>query len=539
MTVLTVAATLTRAAHAFDAREAIVMGSQRLTHADVLLHAQRYARALAGQGIGAGDHVGILMPNCLEYLLLFYGCALIGARPVHFNARYKRDELRYVIADSDVQLLFTSALQREHTDIGAMLTDIYPSLLTWSHGQSLRLDAAPLLRSVFQFHGDTGRHWPDEQYFFAGAAAEDPPENADPEQIGLIMYTSGTTAHPKACLLSHRSLEASGRAMLQRWNIDAEDRLWDPLPFFHMSTMLPLAACRAAGATFIADAHFEPGAALDEIVLERATILFPAFSTLTNELFGHARFDATKLAKVRVVNNVGPPELLQRFAALLPTATHVSAYGLTEAGGVAAFHELTDTAEQRAETCGRPFECVQVRVVDPETLEVLPAETRGELQVRGPTLFSGYYKDAAKTRATLLPDGWLRTGDLGALTAEGRIRYLGRIKDMLKVGGENVAAIEIEGHLCTHPAIKAAQVIGAPDDRLQEVAAAFIELHPGAQLTAEAVVRHCIGRIASYKIPRYVVFVTQWPMSATKIQKFQLRNQLAGAVRLEPSQLGS
>jgi fatty-acyl-CoA synthase len=532
----TVAASLTRAAREHGAREAIVIGAERLTHAQVLDAARRYARALAGHGVRVGDHVGILMPNCVEYLLLFYGCALIGARPVHFNARYKRDELRYVIADSDVTLLFTSALQRQFTDFAALLTDLYPPLRTWRAGEPLRLDAAPLLRGVFQFHATAGGPWPGERVFFDGAAI-DPPENEDPEQIALIMYTSGTTANPKACLLSHRALETTGRAMMRRWNIDADDRLWDPLPFFHMSTMLPLAACRDAGATFIAQTHFEPGASLREIVDERATILFPSFPTLTNELFEHPQFDPNKLARVRVVNNVGPPDLLRRFAALLPTATHVSAYGLTEAGGVVAFHALTDTPRQRAETCGHPFDGVEMRVVDPETLDVLPAETRGELQIRGPTLFSGYYKDEAKTRATLSSDGWLRTGDLGALTADGRIRYLGRIKDMLKVGGENVAAIEIESHLCTHPAIKTAQVIGAPDDRLQEVAAAFIELHAGARLTADDVVRHCIGRIASYKIPRYVAFVTQWPMSATKIQKYQLRGRLADAVRVEPSRL--
>ncbi len=524
-------------------REAIVIGKDRLTHAQVLHEARRYARALAGQGIVAGDHVGILMPNCLQYLLVFYGCALIGARPVHFNARYKRDELRYVLADSDVKVLFTSALEREYTDYAALLSDLYPALSAWRYEAPLQIDAAPMLRCVFQFHaaqrsGTTdAAHWPGEQQFFDGASSTEPPHSDDPEQIALIMYTSGTTAHPKACLLSHRALETTGRAMQERWNIDADDRLWDPLPFFHMSTMLPLAACRAAGALFIAQPRFEPAAALRDIVDERATILFPAFPALTNELFEHPLFDPNKLTRVRIVNNVGPPDLLRRFAAKLPTATHVSAYGLTEAGGVAAFHELSDTPQQLAETCGRPFECVQVRVVDPETLEPLAAEARGELQIRGPTLFSGYYKDAEKTRATLLSDGWLRTGDLGALTADGRIRYLGRIKDMLKVGGENVAAIEIESHLCTHPAIKAAQVIGAPDDRLQEVAAAFIELHAGARLAPEDVVRHCIGRIASYKIPRYVAFVTQWPMSATKIQKFQLRARLDEAVHIDPSRL--
>ena len=541
----TVGTTLERAARLHGDRTAIVMDGVRVTHAEVLAHARRFARALAGQGVQPGDHVGILMPNCLDYLWLSYGCALLGASPVHLNARYKRDELRYVVADSDIRLLFTTTLQREFTDFTQLLTDVYPTLAHWRAGAVLDLPEAPLFRGVFRFHdvapgadADLGAHWPGEQAFLAAATASDPTVECDPERIGLIMYTSGTTANPKACLLSHRALEAAGALMVKRWHIGADDRIWDPLPYFHMSTMLPLAATRATGACFIGVPHFEVNAAWPEIVAERPTIMFTAFPAITNEIFAHPEFDAAKLAAVRVMNNVGPPDLLRRYMSLLPQAVHVSAYGLTETGGVNSFHELTDTVEQRIETCGRPFDGIEVRVVDPDTLARLPAETRGELQVRGATLFSGYYKDAEKTRATILPDGWLRTGDLGALTPEGRIRYLGRIKDMLKVGGENVAAIEIESHLLTHPAIKVAQVIGAPDERMQEVPAAFIELQPGATLTADDVVRHCVGRIASWKVPRHVAFVTDWPMSTTKIQKFALRERLVDAVPVDPKRLG-
>lgn len=534
----TIGASIERAAREFGDRTAILMAGERVSHAAVLALAQQYARALAGQGVRAGDHIGILMPNCLEYLWLFYGCALIGARPVHLNARYKRDELRYVVADSDIRLLFTSARQREFTDFAGLLCDVYPALHEWRGGALPTLADAPLLRGIFRFHADDAERarvpWPGEDALFAAATAPQPAVETDPEQIGLIMYTSGTTAHPKACLLSHRALEIAGRSMAARWSIGPADVLWDPLPYFHMSTMLPLAAMRHTGGTFIGVEHFAAEAGLREIVEERATILFTAFPAITNELFARPEFDAAKLSAARVMNNVGPPDLLRRFMAKLPHVVHVSAYGLTETGGVNAFHELTDSVEQRIETCGRPFDGIEVRIVDPDSLAVLPAETRGEIQVRGPTLFSGYYKDEAKTLATLLPDGWLRTGDLGALTAEGRIRYLGRIKDMLKVGGENVAAIEIESHLMTHPAVKQAQVIGIADDRLQEVAAAFIELQPGSELTAEEAVRHCVGRIASFKVPRYVVFVTDWPMSTTKIQKFALRDRLGAARRIEP-----
>ena len=533
---LTVGATLTRAAAQWPDSTAIVLGADRLRWCDVLARARQYAAALRGAGLRRGDHVGLLLPNCLEYLLLFYGCALGGFRPVHLNARYKTDDLRYVIPHSDMRVLITSARSPGHADYVSMLHALHPELGHWDGRSTLSLAAAPQLRAVYCLHAGRDHRWPDLAALLALATDNRVEFETDPEAIALVMYTSGTTAHPKACLLSHRALETAGRGLAQRFRMTAADRFWDPLPFFHMSTMLPLAACRASGAAFIGSEHFEAGAAVREIVAEGATILYPSFPTLTNALFEHPAFAPAALDHVRIVNNVGPPDLLRRYAALLPRATHVSAYGLTEAGGVISFNDLDDSPDQLAETCGAPFAGVDVRIVDPETLAPLPAGERGEILIRGPTLFSGYYRDEQKTREVMTADGWLRSGDLGALASGGRIRYLGRLKDMLKVGGENVAAIEIESHLCTHPAVKAAQVIGVPDDRLQEVPAAFIEPHAGATLDPHDVIRHCVGRIASFKVPRYVYFVSEWPLSATKIQKFRLRERVREADRIDLTQ---
>jgi fatty-acyl-CoA synthase len=528
---LTVTATLEHAARQHGARDAIVMGQLRLTHADVLAEARRTAGRLAAQGVGRGTHVGLLMPNCIEYLLIFYGCALLGATAVHFNHRYRREDLAHVIPDSDVELLFVSARGQEFADFDAMLRGIFPELAAAAPGAPLALAGAPRLKRLVRLHDAAATDpWPPAPALAPGAVVH---AALDPEDIALIMYTSGTTAHPKGCRLSHRALEWTGRALARRFQMSANDRFWDPLPFFHMSTMLPLAACRAAGACFIGLERFEAGAAAREIAAERATILYPSFPTLTNELFAHPDFDAAALRdQVRIVNNVGPPDLLRRYHERLPAAVHVTAYGLTEAGGVVAYSELDDTLEQRLYTCGRPFDGVDIRMVDPATGAVRGAGEEGEIQIRGACNFSGYHRDPDKTRATLVDGGWVRSGDRGALEPGGRILYRGRLKDMLKVGGENVAAVEIESHLCTHPAIKMAQVVGVPDERLDEVGAAFLELQPGASITRDEVVRHCLGRIASYKIPRYVYVVDEWPMSATKIQKFRLRERVQRADRL-------
>ena len=221
------------------------------------------------------------------------------------------------------------------------------------------------------------------------------------------------------------------------------------------------------------------------------------------------------------------PERLRLFAERTPWLTLISPYGGTEGGGVLALSHLDDPLEHRVGSAGRPFAGMEVRIVDPETGAELPAGERGEITYRGPALFDGYYKDPEQTAAVIDADGYFHTGDQGVVDADGRLSFIGRLKDMLKVGGENVAAAEIEGFLAEHPAIAEVQVVAAPDERYQEVACAYVMLRPGTELSLDEVIEHCRGKIASYKIPRYLRIVEEWPMSGTKIQKFKLREQIA------------
>jgi acyl-CoA synthetase (AMP-forming)/AMP-acid ligase II len=275
--------------------------------------------------------------------------------------------------------------------------------------------------------------------------------------------------------------------------------------------------------------HFSVDAALEQLVTEAPTVLYPSFPTLTSSVLDHPRWSEVDVDRVRVVNNVAPPDTLRKFQAAYPNAVQVAAYGLSEACGVIAHNLLTDDLETRVTTCGKPFPGIEVKVVDPETHETLPPDEQGEIWIRGYCLFEGYHNDPEKTAETITDDGWLRTGDLCSLDAEGSIRYHGRIKDMLKVGGENVAAIEIESFLSNHPAIKLAQVVGMPDERLDEVPVAFVELSAGKAATEQEIIDFCQGQIASFKVPRRVLFVEEWPMSTTKIQKFRLRRMLLEA----------
>ena len=529
---------LVTAARRWPDRDAVAFPERRHTYGQLLEQAVWRARSLRALGIGPGDHVGVLMPNLIEFAEVIFGITLLGAVVVPINARYKETELGYVIENADLDLLITTDVIAEHVDFVDLLHRSLPGLDQQRDRTALSLAGAPRLRTVVVFGTSRpdGMLWQKE--FEAGAEAvttddiDELRSRVAVRSVCIMMYTSGTTANPKGCPLTHEALVRSGRAMgRHRYLLTTEDRFWDPLPMFHMSAILPLTAVFDVGAVFLSLTHVEPGAAIDQMVAERPTVLFPAFPTLTAALIHHPRWGEVDLARIKVVNNVAPPEMLREFQAAYPDAVQVSAYGLTEATGVVSYNELTDTLEQRTTTCGRPFPGIEVRVVDPESNEERAVDEQGEIVIRGYCLFEGYYRDPEKTAEAVDPDGWLHTGDLGSLDADGRIRYEGRLKDMLKVGGENVAAVEIESYLGTHPAVKLVQVVAAPDARYVEVPAAFVELHDGASATADELIDFCRDKIATFKIPRHIRFVTEWPMSATKIQKYRLRDRIAEELR--------
>ena len=307
------------------------------------------------------------------------------------------------------------------------------------------------------------------------------------------------------------------------------DRVWAPCPLFHMGAVGPMIMCAAHRACFVSDTYFEPDRALELLATERPTILYSAYPPITQAVLTHPRFAATDMSAGRAMLNVGPPDLLRQMQAALPHVTQLSLYGLTEGGGAITYNHLDDELDVRVGTTGPPLPGSEVRIIDPDTGAVLGPGAVGEISVRGVTLCERYHRDPEQTAAVFDGEGWLSTGDQGELDAAGRLIFLGRLKDMLKVGGENVAPAEVEEHLGRHPQVKLVVVVGAPDQRLGEVPAAFVELRPGSSATAEELLDHCRGQIARFKIPRYVRFVTEeeWPMSATKVQKEPLARRIA------------
>lgn len=529
---------LLRAADRWPDNDAIIFPEIRYTYAELVDRAYARARALIAIGVGRGKNIGALMPNCMEYVELIWGAALIGATIVPINARFKGQELAYVIKDADLTALFTTDIISEYADFAGLLSRTFDDLGS-ADPKALSLARAPLLRNIVMMGASSPAGFLTRAEFDAleGDATNEQVEErrifvrlSDP---CIMMYTSGTTSNPKGCPLSHEMLVRTGMAVnRENYELDTESRFWDPLPLFHMSSILPMIALFDAGGTMLSMTHFEAGQALEMMETERVTHAFPAFPALTIELINHPDFKKRDLSRIIRMNNVGPPDLLRQFEEAFPHAKQTAAYGLTEVTGVICFGHPDDPLEERIHACGKPWAGVEVCVVDPETGEEMPRGQRGEIKIRGYAVFDGYYK-APEKNAEAFKDGWFYSGDLCEIDEAGQIRFHGRLKDMLKIGGENVAALEIESYLSNMSEIAMVQIIGVPDDRLQEVAAAFIELKPGESLTEEAVIDFCKGEIASFKVPRYVRFVSEWPVSSTKVQKFKLREMFDQEVAAE------
>jgi acyl-CoA synthetase (AMP-forming)/AMP-acid ligase II len=275
--------------------------------------------------------------------------------------------------------------------------------------------------------------------------------------------------------------------------------------------------------------YFDAGQALAMLDEERATATYPCFVTIMSDLIYHPNFKKTDLRRVKLMNSnfaVQPPGIKEAMLKAMPNAIQVGTFGMTETAGTVTTSMLTDSLTSRTTRLGKPLPGLEVRIVDPDTGQDAEMGGRGEVWVRGYSTLEGYYKDAEKTASAIDAEGWYHTGDIGSLDAEGTLMFHGRIKDMLKVGGENVAAAEIEACLQRHPAVKLAQVVGLPDPRYVEVPAAFVELKPAMSVSEQELIEHCRREIAGFKVPRQIRILSEWPMSTSKIQKFRLRDGL-------------
>jgi fatty-acyl-CoA synthase len=529
--VLTVADLLDRAAEQTD-RDAVVFPTERASYPELAARATDFARGLHGLGVRAGDKVGILMHNCLDFVVALVGTSRLGAVVVPVNGRFKSHELGHVIGHADLCALITASGPPGATDYPALLHEVFPGLAR-QDPRALELPEAPALRTIIGLDREVPGLLPREELEAAGrpVAEHDVYElqaRVKVRDIAMLMYTSGTTARPKGCLLTHEALvRHAGNVARSRFFLTAEDRYWDPLPLFHIGGIVPMLSCFYVTATFVHAGHFDPDVALRQLEEERCTVAYPAFETLWLQVLNHPRFAQADLSALRLIQNIATPERLIYLQSRLQTAIEVSSYGATECSSNLTLPLPDDPYEVRMHTLGHPLPGIEIKVVDPDSgAERGPREV-GELCFRGYSRFEGYYKEPELTASVIDSEGWFHSGDLGYLDEAGRFVYAGRLKDMLKVGGENVSALEVEDFIASHEAVDIVQVVGAPDARYGEVPAAFVQLKPGARLEEDDLIEFCRGRIATYKVPRYVRFVHEWPMSGTKVQKFVLREWIA------------
>lgn len=530
---------LVKSASRSPGRDAVVFPDARATYSQLLDGAMRVARGLLAQGVQPGEHVGLLASNSVDFVQAFFGIALMGAVIVPLNVRHKATELAYIVRNADLVAVLTEADEGAHVNFADLLCDALPGLADTTVGSALALPQAPMLKQVVLLRGDARPGCMDPQAFALAAESvavsrvQALGKRVSLRDTAIIIYTSGTTANPKGCMLSHEALSRGPVERAQfRLACGDNDVHWGAGPLFHIGSLGPAIGAWGAGMTYTTDLFYDAPRALALIRDGKASTIWPWFPAIVLGLMEQPGFDGVSLPHLKRIVLIAASALVERVQARFPEAEIIQGCGMTETAGIFGLSAPDDSAKARANTQGKVYPGMQVRLVDPHTGEESRAGEIGEIWVRGYCVMEGYYKDPEKTAASLDTEGWLHTGDLYVATEGGDLIFNGRLKDMLKVGGENVAVVEVESYLSQHPAVRIAEVVGKPDARLDEVPVAFVELHQGAELTAEALINFCKGRIANYKIPREVYFVAPgtWPMSLTKIDKRGLRQRLSDAI---------
>lgn len=533
-----VADLLVRAAGERPDQVALAMPGASWTNRELFEAAGRTAQGLWALGVRPGDRVGLLAPNSPEYLEGYFGSLLIGAIVVPINVRYRIVELEYVLNHAQLTAVLTTDRIAQRTDFQELLDRAVPGLADADPEAPLELSSAPTLRRVIMLRGVGGRGCVGASALLAAADQVDPAaidaarHRILAQDVAVIAYTSGTTANPKGCMLTHEALSRGpvGRtAETVPFPESVGERVfWFPTPMFHAGPMQAFLSAFGLGATILTDVYLDADRALESMRQWPPTSLIPGFAGVFQPILSHPDFVAEDFEQVSSVLAVGPADYLRRIQGIFPNAKLVNATGMSEMAGHFCMSPLSDSDELRATSVGKPVAGVEMRIVDPMGVDQPDGEP-GELLMRGYPLMRGYYRDPEATARAIDAEGWLHTGDLFARTPSGHFEFRGRIKDMLKVGGENVPAIDVESYLSRHPSVSIAEVVGRPDDRLDEVPVAFVELEPGAAVTERELIEFCEGQLASYKIPRAVYFMTEdeWPRSASKIKKVDLRARAA------------
>jgi len=529
---LTIGQALDRCAARWSDRELLVIGDRRLTARALAREADQLARGLLQIGVQRGDHVAVWLPNLPELCIIELAVARIGAVLVAFNTRYKSSELEYVLRQSDATTLVITPRVGK-ADCFSTLKEFLPELCG-SAGE-LHCKAAPQLKRVITL-GDPQEGtiaYGDVLRLGESASVELQSQQSPirPEDIALLQYTSGTTRFPKAVMLSHGQVLRNAAQMATRAGIDESDRVLSAMPMFHVGgSVCALLGTVTLGPTLFMSPTFDPAETLETIEREQITT-YIGLESMFIALRHHEDFPRRSRASLRKGWTAGTSSLLRMVAEEIGIRNICPVYGLSEGSPNVCIADWRDPYEKRINTMGRPQPGVEVKIIDAATADSVPAYQAGEICVRGYCVMKGYYKDPDATASVIDPEGWLHTGDVGFLDADGFLTWTGRLKDILKVGGENISAVEVEDLISSHDDVQAAVVVGVPDDRLGEVIFAFVQLKAGSSVTAEALTEFCRKKVSGFKVPRYIHFVQQFEMTGSgKIQKFLMKKAAAAEV---------
>jgi fatty-acyl-CoA synthase len=509
-------------------REALVevASGRRWTWAELDRDVDALARGLLAAGVGKGDRVGIWAPNCAEWTLVQYAAAKTGAVLVNVNPAYRTHEFSYAVNQSGLRLLIAAS---------GFKTSDYRAMVDEVRGQ------CPTLERVVYL--DT-EDWPvliAEGEAVADGARAERAATLRPEDPINIQYTSGTTGYPKGATLSHRNILNNGYFTTELIHLTEQDRLCIPVPFYHCFGMvMGNLGCTSHGTTMVIPAPgFDPEATLRAVEEERCTGVY-GVPTMFIAMLNHPGFADRDLSTLRtgiMAGSICPVEVMKRCIEEMNLREVSIAYGMTETSPVSCQTRSDDDLDRRTATIGRVHPHVEVKIVDPATGRTLERGRPGELCTRGYSVMLGYWDDPDRTAEAIDAEGWMHTGDLAEMREDGYCTIVGRIKDMVIRGGENVYPREIEEFLYQHPDIEDVQVIGVPDEKYGEELCAWVRMRDGAEpLDAAAVRDFATGRLAHYKIPRYVMVVDEFPMTVTgKIRKVQMREEAAAALGLSGS----
>jgi fatty-acyl-CoA synthase len=513
----TIGDNLDRTAQRFPDREALCVRHQgvRLTYAELVEEANLVARALIAAGIERGDRVGIWAPNCAEWVLVQYASAKIGAILVNINPAYRSSELEYALNQSGCRML-VAAQRFKSSDYAAMVEEVRPRCgalerLVWLEGPEW-----DELRAAGEAAADEARADRQRRLQF------DDPIN--------IQYTSGTTGFPKGATLTHHNILNNGYFVGRGCHYTEEDRICVPVPFYHCFGMVMgnLAATSHGACIVVPAPSFEARAVLATVQEERCTSLYGVPTMFIAELEDpeFASYDLSSLRTGIMAGSPCPVEVMRRVIERMHMEDVTICYGMTETSPVSTQTGADDTLERRVGTVGRVHPHVEIKVVDPVSGDIVPRGEPGELLTRGYSVMLGYWDDDERTAEAIDRAHWMHTGDLATMDEEGYLKIVGRSKDMVIRGGENVYPRVVEEFLYSHPDISDVQVVGVPDQRFGEELCAFVVAREGATIDPEALRRWCQGKIAHYKVPRHVLVVAEFPMTVTgKVQKFKLRER--------------